>query len=59
MNEEEIPKCYVVVEVILYEGYYFNKSKVFVNRLDAEKYIEELDDENSFDIIELDLIKNK
>jgi hypothetical protein len=49
-------KCYVVVEVVIYEGYYFNHSKVFTNRSDAESYIENINEEGSFDIIELDLI---
>jgi hypothetical protein len=49
-------KCYVVVSCSINEGYYFNHSKVFTNRIDAESYIETLNEEDSFDIIELDLI---
>jgi hypothetical protein len=49
-------KCYVVVEISMYEGYYFNYSKVFTNRIDAERYIEQLNVDGSFDIMELDLI---
>lgn len=49
-------KCYVVVLCSTNEGYYFNHSKVFTNRIDAEIYIETLNEEDSFDIIELDLI---
>jgi hypothetical protein len=56
MNEELIYKCYVVVESSIYEGYYFNYSKVFLNRINAEKYIEQLDVNGSFDIMELDLM---
>ena len=53
---QEISKCYVVVDSSMYEGYYFNYSKVFTNRMNAERYIEQLDVEGSFDIMELDLI---
>jgi hypothetical protein len=49
-------KCYVVVESSMYEGYYFNYSKVFTNRMHAERYIEQLEVDGSFDIMELDLI---
>jgi len=56
LSEGLIAKCYVVVESSMYEGYYFNYSKVFTNRMDAERYIEQLDVDGSFDIMELDLI---
>jgi hypothetical protein len=49
-------KCYVVVSCSINEGYYFNSSKVFTDRNNAESYIESLNVEDSFDIIELDLI---
>ena len=55
-NEELTPKCYVVVSCSINEGYYFNNSYVFRNRMDAEKYIEQLDSEDTFDIVELNLI---
>lgn len=51
-------KCYVVVSCTMNEGYYFNGSKVFTDRNDAEAYIEQLNIEDDFDIIELDLITN-
>jgi hypothetical protein len=56
MNEEENSICYVVVSCSINEGYYFNNSYVFKNRMDAEKYIEQLDSEDTFDIVELNLI---
>ena len=55
-NEELTPKCYVVVSCSMNEGYYFDNSYVFKNRMDAEKYIEQLDSEDTFDIIELNYI---
>ena len=55
-NEELTPKCYVVVSCSINEGYYFNNSYVFKNRMDAEKYIEQLDSEDTFDIVELNYI---
>ena len=55
-NEELTPKCYVVVSCSMNEGYYFDNSYVFKNRMDAEKYIEQLDSEDTFDIVELNLI---
>jgi len=56
MNIEENSKCYVVVFCSINEGYYFNNSYVFKNRMDAEKYIEQLDSEDTFDIVELNFI---
>jgi hypothetical protein len=56
MNEELTPICYLVVECTMFEGYYFKCSKVFINRNDAESYIETLDENVVFDIKELDLI---
>jgi hypothetical protein len=56
MNEELTPKCYLVVQCTMFEGYYFSCSKVFINRNEAEKYIETLDENEVFDIKELDLI---
>ena len=55
-NEELTPKCYVVVSCSINEGYYFDNSYVFKNRMDAEKYIEQLDSEDTFDMVELNLI---
>ena len=55
-NEELTPKCYVVVSCSMNEGYYFDNSYVFKNRMDAEKYIEQLDSEDTFDIVELNYI---
>ena len=55
-NEELTPKCYVVVSCSMNEGYYFDNSYVFKNRMDAEKYIEQLDSEDTFDMVELNLI---
>jgi|APFre7841882793_1041355.scaffolds.fasta_scaffold64423_1 hypothetical protein len=49
-------KCYLVVEAVIYEGYYFNHSKVFTNWSNAINYIKTINQEGSFDIIELDLI---
>ena len=37
-------------------GYYFNNSYVFKNKMDAEKYIKQLDSEDTFDIVELNFI---
>lgn len=56
MNEELTLKCYVVVSCSINEGYYFNNSYVFKNRMDAEKYIEQLDSQDTFDIVELNFI---
>lgn len=56
MNENEISKCYLVVQCTMFEGYYFRCSKVFIKRNDAESYIETLDENVVFDIKELDLI---
>ena len=56
MNEELTPKCYLVVECTMFAGYYFNSSKVFLNRDDAESYITTLDEGLVFDIKELELI---
>jgi hypothetical protein len=56
MNEESTPKCYLVVQSTMFEGYYFSCSKVFINRNEAEKYIETLDENVVFDIKELELI---
>jgi hypothetical protein len=56
MNEEEILKCYLVVETTMFEGYYFKYSKVFINRNDAESYIATLGESGVFDIKELELI---
>jgi hypothetical protein len=56
MKEEENSICYVVVSCSINEGYYFNNSYVFKNRMDAEKYIEQLDSQDTFDIVELNLI---
>ena len=56
MNIEENSKCYVVVSCSMNEGYYFNNSYVFKNRMDAEKYIEQLDSKDTFDIVELNFI---
>jgi len=49
-------KCYVVVSCSINEGYYFNNSYVFKNKMDAEKYIKQLDSEDTFDIVELNFI---
>ncbi len=56
MSEELTLKCYLVVRCTMFEGYYFSCSKVFINRNEAEKYIETLDENEVFDIKELDLI---
>jgi hypothetical protein len=56
MSEELTPKCYLVVECTMFEGYYFNGSKVFINRNDAESYITTLNEDGVFDIKELELI---
>jgi len=56
MNEELTPICYLVVECTMFAGYYFNSSKVFLNRNDAESYITTLDEGLVFDIKELELI---
>ena len=56
MNEELTPLCYLVIECSMFEGYYFNSSKVFLNRNDAESYITTLDEDGVFDIKELELI---
>jgi len=55
-NNNEDCKCYVVVSCSKNEGYYFNNSYVFKNRMDAEKYIEQLDSQDTFDIVELNFI---
>jgi hypothetical protein len=55
-NKDLISKCYLVVGCTMFEGYYFSCSKVFINRNEAEKYIETLDENMVFDIKELDLI---
>jgi len=55
-NNNEDCKCYVVVSCSINEGYYFNNSYVFKNRMDAEKYIEQLDSEDIFDIVKLNFI---
>ena len=49
-------KCYVVVLCSTNEGYYFNHSKVFTNWSNAVNYIKTLNKDDTFDIIELDLI---
>jgi hypothetical protein len=49
-------KCYVVVSCSLNQGYYFNRSKVFTNWSNAASYIKTLNEDDTFDIIELDLI---
>lgn len=56
MNEELTPLCYLVIECSMFEGYYFNSSKVFLNRDDAESYITTLDEDSVYDIKELELI---
>jgi hypothetical protein len=56
MNEESTPICYLVVQCTMFEGYYFNSSKVFLNRDDAESYITTLDEGDVYDIKELELI---
>jgi hypothetical protein len=56
MNEELTPLCYLVIECSMFEGYYFNCSKVFLNRNDAESYITTLNEDGVFDIKELELI---
>jgi hypothetical protein len=56
MSEESTPTCYLVVQCTMFEGYYFNCSKVFLNRNDAENYITTLDEGNVYDIKELELI---
>jgi hypothetical protein len=55
MSEELTPKCYLVVQCTMFEGYYFSCSKVFINRNEAEKYIETLDENEVFDIKELEI----
>jgi hypothetical protein len=56
MNEEEILKCYLVVETTMFEGYNFRCSKVFININDAESYIALHDKRFVFVIKELELI---
>jgi hypothetical protein len=54
-NEDLISKCYLVVQCTMFEVYYFSCSKVFINRNEAEKYIETLDENEVFDIKELEI----